>query len=246
MTAARLKYIALLLAALFMAIFLYHKGPLPQEQWYHQFIDTRIFLGIPNAMDVLSNIFFVIVGILGMREVGNVLGLDTKKSWWWFFFSILLIAPGSAYYHWSPNDTTLIWDRLPMSMGFMGLYIVLLCEHIHLKFEKALYPTLLLGIFSVVTWVITNDLRFYYWVQFSSFITIPIILLLFKSRYGKKYLYVVTLVFYGLAKWTEVKDKEIFYATSEMISGHTLKHILAAIGLLALWWMVRTRNKFNA
>lgn len=239
----KIKYCTLIAAAIFMAVFLFQKGPLPQEQWYHQFVDTRMMLGIPNAMDVLSNIFFVIVGVLGMNEVGKVMGLDTKKSWWWFFLAILLVAPGSAYYHLNPNDTTLIWDRLPMSMGFMGLYIVLLCEHISLKFEKALYPALILGILSVFTWVMTNDLRIYYWVQFSSFITIPIILLLFKSRYGKKYLYGVTLAFYGLAKWTEIKDKEIFYATHELISGHTLKHILAAVGLLALWWMVKTRKK---
>ena len=133
-------------------------------------------------MDVLSNIFFALVGSIGIFEVlKRQQFLATKKSWFWFFLSILLIAPGSAYYHWAPTDATLVWDRLPMSMGFMALYIVLLSEHLTVDCQKFLYPSLVLGILSVIVWVLTTDLRFYFWVQFSSFVTIPLILMLFKS-----------------------------------------------------------------
>lgn len=237
------KLALLVLAALMVFFLLFSKPVMVQDQSYHQFIDTRSFFGIPNALDVLSNIFFAVVGLLGMTEAMKASGLETKKSWWWFFFSILLIAPGSAYYHWSPNDMTLIWDRLPMSMGFMALYVVMLCEHVNFKIEKFLFPSLLLGVVSVFTWVITTDLRFYFWVQFSSFVTIPLILFLFPSKFTLKGYYGITLVLYGMAKWAEVKDKEIFYGTNELFSGHTLKHVLAAFGLLALWWMVRTRKR---
>lgn len=216
-------------------IFFFSQPVILQPQEYHQFVDVRPFLGIPNAMDVLTNIFFLIVGFVGILKVSS-------NSWKWFFISIALIAPGSAYYHWGPNNETLVWDRLPMSMGFMALYVVLLSEHISEKFEKILYPALLLGVMSVLVWVITSDLRFYFWIQFSSFVSIPIILFLFPSRYTHRYGYFIALGLYALAKVAEVKDKEIFYATNEIISGHSLKHILAALGLLGLAWMVRVRR----
>lgn len=238
-----LKLALLVASALLVFFLLFTKPVIVQDQSYHLFVDTRSFLGIPNALDVLSNIFFAITGLLGMWEVARLTGLETKKSWWWFFFSILLIAPGSAYYHWNPNDATLVWDRLPMSMGFMALYILLLCEHLDFKIERFLFPALFVGVASVMVWVLTTDLRFYFWVQFSSFVTIPFILFLFPSKFTMKGYYGVTLLLYGLAKWAEVKDKEIYYCTNELFSGHTLKHVLAALGLFALWWMVRTRKR---
>lgn len=238
-----LKIALILLVALFSFAFFFTKPVIIQDPSYHGFIDDRVFFGIPNAMDVLSNVFFLIAGFLGVREILSQKNLLSRRSWFWFFVSIVLVAPGSAYYHWSPDNSTLVWDRLPMSMGFMALYTLLLTEHISLKFEKWLPLAIFVGILSVITWVVSTDLRFYYWIQFSSFITIPIILLLFPSRFTRKYWYLVALLIYGAAKWAEVKDSEIFYATNEFLSGHTLKHILAAIGLTFLWWMVRTREE---
>jgi hypothetical protein len=238
-----LRVSLIILVALLSFAFFFTKPVIVQDPSYHNFIDSRSFLGIPNALDVLSNIFFLLVGILGVKEITSYKLLETKRSWFWFFLSIILVAPGSAYYHWSPNNATLVWDRLPMSMGFMALYIILLSEHYSLKFERFLPFALFIGLFSVLTWVITSDLRFYFWIQFSSFVTIPIILLLFPSLYTKKSYYLIALVIYGAAKWAEVKDQKIFQATNEAFSGHTLKHVLAALGLAVLWWMVKTRER---
>jgi len=237
----RLGLIASTLIGTFLFFFM--KPVIPQDPSYHMFADQRVMMGIPHAFDVLSNIFFLIVGYLGVMEVVGKKLLLTRKSWIWFFLSIVLIAPGSAYYHWDPNNSTLVWDRLPMSMGFMALYVALLAEHVHLKFEKLLSLALFTGIISVIVWVVTTDLRFYFWVQFSSFVTIPIILIFFSSRYTHKIWFLYTLIFYGLAKFTEVKDHEIFLGTNQLVSGHTLKHILAAVGLAALWWMVKVRKE---
>lgn len=235
--------IALIVLSLVITfLFFFTKPIMTQPQSYHNFADTRFFWGIPNALDVLSNFFFLVAGALGISEVLKQAKLLTKKSWFWFFLSIILIAPGSAYYHWDPNDSTLVWDRIPMSMGFMALYVALLVEHISAPLERYLIPAILLGIISVIVWAVTTDLRFYFWVQFSSFVTIPLILILFKSRYSHKIYFLYALVIYGLAKWTEVKDHEIFYGTGNIISGHTLKHILAALGLATLWWMIKVRR----
>lgn len=217
-----------------------------QPQDYHHFADNRELFGIPNAMDVITNVFFVFVGGLGIFEILNrQKTLLTRKSWLWFFISILIIAPGSAYYHWAPNDMTLIWDRLPMSMGFMAMYVALCSEHIDLRIEKALLPALVIGLISVLVWVVTSDLRFYFTVQFSTFVTVPVVLLLFPSRYSLKSYYFIALAFYALAKWVEVKDYEIYNGTEHLISGHSLKHIFAATGLLFLWKMINVRKELK-
>lgn len=230
-------------AGLGTLIYTFSQPVIVQPQSYHLFADQRAVLGIPNGMDVLSNFFFLLIGVLGLREVLGQLNLVTRASWKWFFLSIALIAPGSAYYHWSPNDATLVWDRLPMSMGFMALYIVILSEHISIRTQKFLFPGMLTGVLSVLVWVLSGDLRFYFWVQFSSFITIPLILVFYPSRYSLKILYPMALGLYALAKVAEAKDGEIFQASQYLLSGHTLKHLLSASGLGVLWVMVKVRRE---
>lgn len=244
MSQFHIKLSVIVLASLAVLIYFFMGPVLTQNPEYHQFIDTRMFLGIPNTQDVLSNIFFVIVGALGLKELLKV-KTPLTKAWPIFFISILLVAPGSAYYHWAPDNFTLVWDRLPMSLGFMALYIVLFSEHVSLKAEKFLPWALLMGIASVLVWVVTTDLRFYFWIQFSSFLTIPLILMLFPSRFTHKYGYGLTLLAYGFAKWAEVKDKEIFQGTNQLLSGHTLKHMLAALGIAGLWWMIKVRKEVS-
>lgn len=240
----KIKITLLILSMLAVSAWFAAQGPMPQIQEYHRFADKRMFFGIPNALDVLTNLCFFFVGFLGYREIAlKDKSLKTSRSWKWFFISVFLIAPGSAFYHWSPDDFTLIWDRLPMSMGFMALYVALLSEHITLKSERWLPHALILGVISVLVWVVSNDLRFYFIVQFSSFLTIPIILILFRSHFTMKGFYGIALGLYGLAKWTETNDHQIFAATGQLISGHSLKHLLAGAGLLSLWLMVRLRQE---
>jgi hypothetical protein len=230
-----LRLLCLLAVPLATFVVFFTKPVMVQVQSYHQFVDQRMFFGIPNTMDVLSNILFLIVGLMG-------LAIQKNRSWLVFFISIVLVAPGSAYYHWAPNDFTLIWDRLPMSVGFMALYVILLSEHVSEKLEKTLPIAVLMGLASVMVWVFTTDLRFYFWIQFSSFLTIPMILILYPSRYSHKSIYVYTLIAYALAKIVEVKDALIFEQTHHVISGHSLKHILAAVGIGLLWWMLKVRT----
>ena len=49
------------LAILFIAM-----SPMPQGLWYHQFKDDRTLWGVPNALNVLSNIPFLLVGLWGL------------------------------------------------------------------------------------------------------------------------------------------------------------------------------------
>lgn len=233
---------ALLITTIGSLIFIFTKAAINQDPLYHQFIDQRVFIGVPNFFDVFSNIFFIIFGFMGLQATLKTKNLSTRKSWIVFFVGVILVAPGSAYYHWAPDNNTLVWDRLPMTIGFMALFVALIAENINLKLEKLLIPMCLLGLASVVWWVYSSDLRFYYWVQLAPIVTIPVILLFFPSTYTGKAWFLVVLVCYLVAKVVEHRDPQIYEFTSGRMSGHTLKHILAAFGIYALAHMISTRK----
>lgn len=90
--------------------------PIPQDPHYHEFADQRTLLTIPNFWNVVSNLPFVLVGGAGLRKFRH----DPIPAM--LFLGILLTGFGSAYYHWYPNDDTLFWDRLPMTLVFMAIF----------------------------------------------------------------------------------------------------------------------------
>src|SRR5262245_59012581 len=100
--------------------------PIPQDAAYHRFADNPTSLGIPNALNVLSNAPFVIVGALGawaLRPAGAAQFVEARERWPWavFFAAFLLTGFGSAYYHLAPDNERLMWDRLPLAAALMGL-----------------------------------------------------------------------------------------------------------------------------
>jgi hypothetical protein len=217
-------------------ILLYMGDPITQNLEYHNFADQRSFFHINNFFDVLSNIAFLIFGTLGIKSAKSF--KTYKASWMVFLIGVLLVAPGSAFYHWNPNNFTLIWDRLPMTIGFMGIFTAIVCEVFKLKQEVLILVILnILGMYSVIHWQIFDDLRLYYWIQLTPLLTIILISFLFKNESILPLYLAGAFGFYVLAKITEKKDVEIFMATYEVISGHTIKHLLAAVAVFLLYKM---------
>ena len=216
--------------------------PIAQSQLYHNFADQRSFRGIPNFWDVVSNLPFALFGLLGLSFSLKQRQSEAPLSWILFFVGVSLVAVGSSYYHLNPDNNSLVWDRLPMTIAFMALFVGLLSEYVNPRFEKRLLlPAIIIGISSVLYWHISDDLRFYAWIQLAPLLTILSLLILFRSRYTHiRYLFVV-LALYLLAKVTETYDKEIFTATFEQFSGHSLKHLLATMGTFSLYLYMRDR-----
>lgn len=241
------RYAILVIFILGSFIWVLTLSPMPQPQSYHAFTDTRMFLGIPNILNVFSNILFLIVGLLGIQFCIHHDLVGAKNAWLLFFVGILLVSIGSAYYHWNPNNTTLVWDRLPMTMGFMGLLIALLSEYVDTRLGNniLLLSALLFGSATVVYWHWTDDLRFYLWVQFLPLIIIVLLVSLLKSSYPGQWIILLVLAFYILAKITEIYDTEIYNLTNNLISGHTIKHCLAAISCYFVLLMLRQREIRN-
>ncbi len=236
------RYLILMLLALIPLFWMLSQDPIPQDDAYHNFVDARGFFGMPHFFDVVSNLPFLIVGLLG---VGFCLRNDIgpmRSAWIVLFVGISLVSFGSAYYHWAPRNATLVWDRLPMTIGFMGLLAALLGEYVSRRLGAGLLiPLVLVGIGSVLYWRWFGDLRPYVWVQFTPLLILPFLMMLFSSRYTHQWLLLVALLWYALAKVAELYDAVVFQGTGSAVSGHTIKHLLAAAGCYSILVMLQKR-----
>lgn len=241
----RAAALASLLLALFAGVMALE--PIAQSAAYHDFADRRFLLGVPNLLDVASNIAFVLVGALGIALCAGQRRPPRAASWGVFFIATALTGFGSAYYHWAPNDNTLVWDRLPMALAFMALFVALVVEHAGEGLERFLLaPALAVGAISVLWWQWSGDLRPYLWVQFAPLLCIPFVLAMFPARYTHRRFIFYGIGLYALAKAAEIQDKDIFTLTAQVVSGHTLKHLLAASAIFALLVMLRRREASDA
>jgi hypothetical protein len=78
-------------------------------------------------------------------------------------------------------------------------------------------------------------------VQFGSIGVVLAISLLYRSRYTHGAAIYVLAAAYALAKVTEVYDREIF-EVGGWVSGHTLKHVVAAAGIYLLLKALQRRT----
>jgi hypothetical protein len=222
---------------------------IPQNPDYHDFADQRACLGVPNCLNVASNLPFLVVGALGLLFLARDRGAGAtdafvtpaeRMPYWVLFAGVGLTGIGSAYYHWAPNNTTLFWDRLPMTIAFMAILSSVIAERIDLRTGlRLLGPLLALGTLSTLYWHVgemrgVGDLRPYALVQFGTIAVIPLLLVLFPPRYTGTADLVQVIGWYGLAKVFEHLDHGLFRLVG--VSGHTLKHLASAVGA---WWILR-------
>lgn len=214
--------------------------PLPQDPAYHAFADGRALGPIANAANVLSNAVFLIAGVLGLRGAFRHRVLPGREAWIVAFAGIALVSVGSAWYHRAPGDATLLWDRLPMTIGFMGLLAAVLAIPFGERIaRRALWPAVLIGVGSVIAWRLTGDLRPYVWVQFTPLLLIGAILALCPMPPPHRRALLSALVLYGVAKGCEMADAALFATTAGVVSGHTLKHLAAGAACGALVRLTR-------
>jgi len=200
--------------------------PFAQDPRYHDFADQRTMAGIPNLLNVLSNAVFAVAGFFGLGRQRGVAATT-------LFASAILVAAGSTYYHLHPNNQTLVWDRLPMTLVFMSLLALVIGDRIGPRAGQAVFgPLLVVGIGSVLWWRLSGDLRLYALVQFFPMLAVPLMLLLFRGRYSAAgSCWVVG--WYVLAKVFELADRQVF-AMGGVVSGHTLKHLTAGIAVVQI------------
>jgi len=245
----RLKIMLAIIASAIIAIF--SIDPIAQDPAYHNFADQRRIFDIANFFNVLSSLPLIIIGAMGIRLVvlhkatGGL--AELQAMYLAFFVGVFLTGFGSAYYHYQPGNQTLLWDRLPMTIVFTALFSAIVGEYISTRLAwKFFIPLLILGIASVIYWYATElnghgDLRAYVLVQFLPVLLIPLILWLFDSKLDNdKYIWGIIGV-YTASKLMELFDVEL-YSIVGLLSGHSLKHLVAAFGTLIFYWSLRERR----
>jgi hypothetical protein len=222
--------------------------PIPQDPAYHDFVDARTIAGVRNFWNVLSNLPFVLVGLYGLTRLSRLAECGTRNGYVALCGAVVLVGVGSGTYHLDPSNATLLWDRLPMTVAFMALLSLVLDERQVLGAGRhMLWPLLCLGVASVAYWYWTEshgegDLRPYVLVQFLPVLLLPLILVLFRSRFLRDRFVLFALVLYAAAKALEYHDGRIFAALG-VLSGHSLKHAVAALAVACLVFAVPTRPR---
>lgn len=215
-------------------------APIPQDPTYHEFADRRIFFGIPNFWNVFSNLPFVLVGAFGLSTFSRLRPSSLRSAYVVFCLGVVCVGCGSAYYHYAPSTPGLVWDRLPMTVAFMALCAMVVCDRIAEPFGRVmLWPLVSAGVASVGYWYWSElqgrgDLRAYGVIQFLPMLLMPLMLILCTGKGLSAPWLWGTLGTYALAKVAEHFDK-VMYDTTGLVSGHSIKHVL---GSLAVLWAV--------
>lgn len=237
------KQLAIVIAAALLVLLFWLTKAVPQDPAYHHFADTRGLLGVPNFGNVLSNLPFLFAGIWGMliarRLHATGANFELAPAYLMFFSGVFLTTFGSGYYHLAPSNDTLLWDRMPMTIAFAGLFAAVIGEYRSVALGRRLLPFFfVIGLGSVVYWYWTEsqgvgDLRPYAIVQFLPMLAVPAIILVSKRRRDiGRYVWFM-IAYYVLAKLLEHFDAFI-YDQLAFVSGHSLKHIAASLGPVAL------------
>jgi hypothetical protein len=250
----KLGVILIFMAAIFAFFGMLNLDPIAQAASYHNFVDSREVFNVSNFWNVASNICFLFVGSFGLYRLlitGDLVIIEEIKLAYSLLFSgVLLVSFGSAYYHLRPDNMTLVWDRLPMTVVFMALFSIIVGEFVSFRASKILLmPLVLAGIASVLYWNYTEirgygDLRFYIVIQFFPVLVIPFILIWFRARFTNVGAYWWLMLAYLAAKLFEYYDGQIFNILG-YISGHSIKHIVAASGLYMLLISYESRIVIN-
>ena len=222
-----------------------------QPQSFHDYADQRIWLGLPHAADVLSNLPFFVVGAIGLHF--TLLGWRTKnpnafsdqRAAWAYallFLGILLTAFGSAWYHAQPNDATLLWDRLPMALGFAGLVAGTLTDRAPQRSWQLLLAFAAIGAGTVLYWHVWGNLVPYLVMQVGFIAAALIATAWITPRYTHANRVYAAAGLYAVAIIFERLDHQVYALLGGWISGHTLKHLAASVAIMIIYAMLRKRR----
>ncbi len=225
--------------------------PFGQPQSFHDYADQRVWLGLPHAADVLSNLPFLVVGAFGLyfvsagwRSTNRAAFSDRRAAWPYalLFTGIVLTAFGSAWYHAQPNDATLLWDRLPMAFGFAGLVAGTLMDRAPKRTSQWLLAFAAVGAGTVLYWHASGNLVPYLVMQVSYIAATLVATAWIRPLYTHdKRIYAATAL-YLMAVIFERLDHQVYGLLGGWVSGHTLKHLFACAAIAVVLSMLRTRR----
>ena len=237
------RLLAAVAGVLLIAVF---GPPVAQPADYHAFADAHTRWGVPHAFDVLSNLPFALVAMVGMRRLwrlGDALDPVQRALAWLACVGLVLTTVGSAWYHLRPDDAGLVVDRGAISVAFAGIVGLVACR-INARAGASLGLALLAaGPVAVAVWFLTGNLL--PWAALQGGGMVLLVVMCFSKavpgalpvRWG------LVIAAYAVAKLLEAADHGVWQLTGEGVSGHTLKHLFAAA---AAWPLVGALGRLQA
>jgi hypothetical protein len=222
-----------------------------QPAHYHEFADQRTLFGLPHACDVLSNLGFALAGLLGLWALHGVhvvamsgVQRDCARL---FFVGLLVTALGSSWYHLAPDHLGLAVDRASMSVAFAGILGLATAARVNDRAGRLVAQALLVaGPLAVAWWYFTANVLPWALLQGGGMVLL-LVATFAPARTGEIAVrWGWALCAYAIAKLLELGDHVIYEATGQLLSGHTLKHLVAALAawpvIAVVWTLGRGQN----
>ena len=220
-------------------------GHINQLAHYHDFADQTHWLMLPNGKDVWSNVGLILIGLWACYSLKRAhIPFTGRISAYVLASAIVLTGLGSSYYHLQPNDFSLIWDRLPISLICAGL-LGMVFQYTHQRSDGAVLSiAVVFAVLGVWYWHVSGDLRLYLGMQVFTILALPLWLWQARAPRAITLALLWAIGFYIVSKVTEALDVQLFALSSHIISGHTLKHLFATMAMacvvVAMRAMVQT------
>jgi hypothetical protein len=200
---------------------------------YQQFADQRMGLGIAHAADVLSNIGFLVAGAIGAwslwRVPARALGNMERAMAALFFAGLVTTALCSAWYHLQPDASNLVIDRTGMAIAFAGLLGLCAATHVSGRAGAAAGPALLLAAAAAIRASAAGELLPWAVLQFGGMAMVCAAAFTRPVPFALRVNWLAVVAIYAVAKLAEMNDAAVFELANHLVSGHTLKHLVAAI-----------------
>lgn len=211
-------------------------GPsVAQPVHYHDFADQRRWGWLPHAMDVISNLPFALWGMVGIWALLRALREQAVSAAaaamaGLFFGGLWVTAAVSAAYHLQPGDAGLAWDRGGMVLAFAGLLGLAAMRAVSTRAGMALATAVLvLGPLSVYAWSLGGNLLPWAVLQGGGMVLILGFACLRPAQSRELPVrWAMLIAIYALAKLLELGDHAVYEWTGHLVSGHSLKHMVAA------------------
>lgn len=224
--------------------------PFAQDPTYRQIAQTHRMLGMAKFWNVATSLAFLLVGAMGLARMlrGPARGVlpELRVVYMTLFAGTVLVGLGSGWYHLNPDNTSLVFDRLPISIVFIALTCLVVGEHFMPALGRDLLaPLLLLGVALVGFWRLMEqgdhgDLRLYALMQSVPMVLVPLVLCLRPSRLNHAGVLWIPLVGYALARACDMANAWVGFG--QAFGGDVLKNLIASMGLSALVWAVDNRR----
>ena len=213
---------------------------------YHDFADQRAWLGLPNAMDVLTNAPFALLGAWGLawlrRVPAHALAPTSRVLAVLFLAGLVSAALASGVYHLHPHDGSLCLDRLGMAPAFAGLLGLAVAERVGARAGVAL--AVLVALAAPATALIdalTGNMTPWSVLQGGGLVLLLALCGRAPRAGALGFSITGVLAAYSVAKALELADAPVFAALHGVLSGHSAKHVAAALAALPLIVALRRR-----